>query len=182
MSRINEWSHYMYTGFVPSQWETALLYNDVSHWLGASLESVLCTCRQTFTIDFDVAPSISMGTWPYVFLFFFYRKTKCVGHNTDILRAEISTIFHFLFLGMPRSATMPGMNNYIRKDPDFFFISSSWYTCVVSSQSRADITISRICLEKSETIFNHYSDLGFRKSADWKNANDFAHNLAPTLY
>ena len=27
--------------FVPSQWETALLCNDVSHWLGASLESAL---------------------------------------------------------------------------------------------------------------------------------------------
>ena len=27
--------------FAPSQWETALLCNDVSHWLGASLESTL---------------------------------------------------------------------------------------------------------------------------------------------
>ena len=27
--------------FAPSQWEKALLYNDVSHWLGASLESAL---------------------------------------------------------------------------------------------------------------------------------------------
>ena len=27
--------------FAPSQWETALLCNDVSHWLGASLESSL---------------------------------------------------------------------------------------------------------------------------------------------
>ena len=27
--------------FVPSQWETALLCNDVSHWLGVSLESAL---------------------------------------------------------------------------------------------------------------------------------------------
>ena len=27
--------------FVPSQWETVLLCNDVSHWLGASLESTL---------------------------------------------------------------------------------------------------------------------------------------------
>ena len=27
--------------FVPTQWETALLCNDVSHWLGASLESAL---------------------------------------------------------------------------------------------------------------------------------------------
>ena len=32
--RINSW-------FAPSQWKTALLSNDVSHWLGASLESVL---------------------------------------------------------------------------------------------------------------------------------------------
>ena len=27
--------------FTPSQWETALLYNDVYHWLGASLESAV---------------------------------------------------------------------------------------------------------------------------------------------
>ena len=27
--------------FAPSQWEMALLYNDVSHWLGASLKSAL---------------------------------------------------------------------------------------------------------------------------------------------
>ena len=27
--------------FVPSQWETVLLCNDVSHWLGANLESIL---------------------------------------------------------------------------------------------------------------------------------------------
>ena len=29
--------------FVPSQWETALLCNDVSHWLGAKLESAQAT-------------------------------------------------------------------------------------------------------------------------------------------
>ena len=29
--------------FVPSQWETALLCNDVYHWLGASIESALNT-------------------------------------------------------------------------------------------------------------------------------------------
>ena len=28
-------------GLAPSQWETALLYNDVSRWLGANLESAL---------------------------------------------------------------------------------------------------------------------------------------------
>ena len=38
------------SSFAPSQWETALLCNDVSHWLGASLESALITmyyCLQT---------------------------------------------------------------------------------------------------------------------------------------
>ena len=29
--------------FAPSQWETALLCNDVSHWLGANLVSALCS-------------------------------------------------------------------------------------------------------------------------------------------
>ena len=29
-------------GLAPSQWETALLCNDVSHWRGANLESALC--------------------------------------------------------------------------------------------------------------------------------------------
>ena len=29
------------SGFAPCQWETALLYNDVSHWLGAIIESAL---------------------------------------------------------------------------------------------------------------------------------------------
>ena len=33
--------------FAPSQWETALLCNDVSHWLGASLASALyCLCPE----------------------------------------------------------------------------------------------------------------------------------------
>ena len=36
--RNNNWADYR---FAPSQWETALLCNDVSHWLGANLESAL---------------------------------------------------------------------------------------------------------------------------------------------
>ena len=32
--------------FAPGQWETALLFNDVSHWLGASLKSA-CKWRQS---------------------------------------------------------------------------------------------------------------------------------------
>ena len=36
------WTTLADSSFVPSQWETALLCNDISHWLGANLESALC--------------------------------------------------------------------------------------------------------------------------------------------
>ena len=35
--------------FAPSQWEMALLCNDVSHWLGANLESTLILVEKTLT-------------------------------------------------------------------------------------------------------------------------------------
>ena len=38
----------------PSQWETALLCNDVSHWLGASLESALEYLTQAVPIAGDI--------------------------------------------------------------------------------------------------------------------------------
>ena len=39
--------------FVPGQWETALLCNDISHWLGTSLESALHThsTKLAFTLQ-----------------------------------------------------------------------------------------------------------------------------------
>ena len=47
--------------FAPRQWEMALRCNDVSHWLGASLESALkytisvlvTNCRQTYFFEFE---------------------------------------------------------------------------------------------------------------------------------
>ena len=44
-SQVMNWSnddiYWADSRFAPSQWETVLLCNDVSHWLGASLESAL---------------------------------------------------------------------------------------------------------------------------------------------
>ena len=37
--------------FAPSQWETVLLCNDVSHWLGASLESTLLLNQITDSLN-----------------------------------------------------------------------------------------------------------------------------------
>ena len=39
--------------FVPSQWNTALLCNDVSHWLGANLESALMSHAVLFAYFFS---------------------------------------------------------------------------------------------------------------------------------
>ena len=50
--------HNLYPGsdsrFAPSQWETALLCNDVSHWLGANLESALLPFMMYWRIAFRV--------------------------------------------------------------------------------------------------------------------------------
>ena len=42
--------------FAPSQWETALLCNDVSHWLGASLESALWMWCQGWSVSTELSP------------------------------------------------------------------------------------------------------------------------------
>ena len=42
-----------YSRLVPSQWETALLCNDVSYWLGVSLESALYTDGSPFVVFWE---------------------------------------------------------------------------------------------------------------------------------
>ena len=44
--------------FAPSQLETALLRNDVSHWLGASLESALCLDQDVTSQALDAEEAI----------------------------------------------------------------------------------------------------------------------------
>ena len=51
--------------FVPSQWEMALLYNNVSHWLGAILESALSVIYNINLIHRDIVGDqrhLSAGT------------------------------------------------------------------------------------------------------------------------
>ena len=51
-----EWYHRADSRYAPSQWETALLCNDVSHWLGASLKSALYHMASYNLAD--------IGRWP----------------------------------------------------------------------------------------------------------------------
>ena len=48
------------SGFAPSHWETALLCNDVSHWLGANLKPVL------WHIWHDIQTFSNIITFPWV--------------------------------------------------------------------------------------------------------------------
>ena len=51
------WAH---SRFAPRKWETVLLRNDISHWLGASLESALLLCP-----GLNVSThSVIMTVWP----------------------------------------------------------------------------------------------------------------------
>ena len=50
--------------FAPSQWEAALLCNDVSHWLAANLESALSLDYNNSTISCPLQDSLLAPSWP----------------------------------------------------------------------------------------------------------------------
>ena len=64
--------HRDHSRFVPSQWETALLCNDVSHWLSASLKSALLQTLKTLSVTaFNVSTDDKANpitTFPYQLL------------------------------------------------------------------------------------------------------------------
>ena len=57
------------TSFAPCQWETALLCNDFSHWLGANLESIsICSFKKVNDekkswYDNDLSPNLLSAWW-----------------------------------------------------------------------------------------------------------------------
>ena len=63
---MRNWCRGADSRFAPSQWETALLRNDVSHWLGANIESALCRVEssQYIPINMQVVhfSDVIMGT------------------------------------------------------------------------------------------------------------------------
>ena len=90
--------------FAPSQWETALLCNDVSHWLGASLESALklvftavSTAKSTIDTPYIVCCIIihNIITTEWLHSKFVF----CIASSFDWRKADIicqNLIFHQL--------------------------------------------------------------------------------------
>ena len=75
--------------FAPSEWETVLLCNDVSHWLGASLESALHKSSQhKHNISYIPAIHISLKIQSNPFVTFrsiTWLHIKCEAENTGNL-------------------------------------------------------------------------------------------------
>ena len=99
--------------FAPRQWETALLCNDASHWLGASLKSAL-----TYFIDWGWNPnkiSYTAKTYENIFtsviLYVAYRNERICTQATHIdvfvLDCNISSA---LAMDLLQSCTKHGYN------------------------------------------------------------------------
>ena len=82
--------------FAPSQWETALLCNDVSHWLGANLESALLSFRCMDMVSQDIfcdnraimKNSMTYSKWsidPLIELESWFVNTKMKGHTIQVI-------------------------------------------------------------------------------------------------
>ena len=78
--------------FSPSQWETALLCNEVSHWLGTSLESALYVWS-------DHTSDISGFIWKvpkHQWVVYFILCNSCQGYLYENWVAVKLTVFIFL--------------------------------------------------------------------------------------
>ena len=82
--------------FAPSQWETALLCNDVSHWLSANLESALLSFRCMDMVSQDMfcdnraimKNSMTYSKWsidPLIELESWFVNTKMKGHTIQVI-------------------------------------------------------------------------------------------------
>ena len=83
--------------FAPSQWETALLCNDVSHWLGASLESALID-TVVFHI-FQISINTLMYSWSSILFhidLFIVQKTptRILKHITFYSQSPESDLYN----------------------------------------------------------------------------------------
>ena len=71
---IVSWIYRTDSRLAPSQWETSLQCNAVSHWLGANLESALDICRSS---------SCNISVMIFFYLFFFCQ----LSFSPDYLRS-----------------------------------------------------------------------------------------------
>ena len=92
-----QWERRFGSRFAPSQRETALLCNDVSHWLGANLESALRVCMKSRIVSHACVTQPWNGCIPSTWHIFFRVSWDgsdfvCLGH---VIRVEGVAKFYF---------------------------------------------------------------------------------------
>ena len=75
--------------FAPSQWEMALLCNDVSHWLGASLESALEDCWHHWLTTKNTPANNTE-----VYTMYYSPKTKLLGEKVFLNLSRLESNCH----------------------------------------------------------------------------------------
>ena len=77
------------SSFTPSQWETALLCNDISLWLGASLESALVLGHDDLKGHITKLLLLQLtNIWRYLFLDFFIIPGICLAGRLNSLETS----------------------------------------------------------------------------------------------
>ena len=112
--------HRAVSRFAPSQWETALLCNNVSHWLGASLESALCH---------DAKVVVTCRIWGR-------RSDNHRDTNDDILYLNTGTPLyqHFLLLSVQNQAISWISYNLLLNDSLWTTFSEIWIKIKTNSR------------------------------------------------
>ena len=87
--------------FAPSQWETALLCNDISRWLGASLESVLAElidwliCSVADALLSITTDHLQLYNWPGVGLWgFLWQATSAKRKDHHGVSSGWNSVWH----------------------------------------------------------------------------------------
>ena len=113
----NEFQSYFW--YVPSQWETVLLCNDVSHWLGKSLESALNLCHTRIHLSSTTANNYPSS----VFLIFGVSELRRVRPDAPSLIRELCGMFTGLeLLHLSDTLTLCNWKKYVIKTQWFFEI------------------------------------------------------------
>ena len=74
------WHHRANSSFVPSQWEMALLCNNISHWLGTSLESTLTSqfaiIEGNLLVTCGLLSQKESNLWHYTFFLLTWKTSE----------------------------------------------------------------------------------------------------------
>ena len=143
--------------FAPSQWETALLCNDVSHWLSASLESAMKTILRVLFALILLYLHLTILVNSFTHLPHWHRGNhkwnRNVDNGFDGHVGEIAAIVHVIFINSTSISLLlsPRYNIKISQCLTFHLTIFIW-----NSQSWMEISLTKWTTRMSDqSVFTH---------------------------